>query len=71
MAAFKVANSFLRSKMEEQEPTSYIKSYTAGNLVGSAYWEILEVLGSLVAIYMILKVKSIRSDYVLHGFTLF
>ena len=39
--------------------------------MGSAYWEILEVTGSLVAIYMILKVKSIKSEYVFHGFTLF
>ena len=65
IAIFKMANSFIQTKLSGDEPTSYIKSYTKSNLVGSVYWEIVEVLGSLVAIYTILKVKSIRSDFVI------
>ena len=71
IAIFKIANSFIQTKLKEDEPASYIRFYTKGNLIGSVYWEIVEVLGSLVAIYTILKVKSIRSDFVIYGFNLF
>jgi hypothetical protein len=71
IAIFKVANSFFQAKMEDTEPASYIKSYTKGNLAESVYWEVLEVIGSLISIYMILKVKNVRYDFVIYGFNIF
>jgi hypothetical protein len=41
------------------------RSDTAGNTINTIYIEVLEVLVSLSAIYVIRKVKSIRSDIVI------
>ena len=40
-------------------------SNTAGNTIETIYIEVLEVLVSLTSIYVIRKVKSIRSDFVI------
>ena len=41
------------------------RSDTAGNKIDTIYIEVLEVLVSLSAIFVIRKVKSIRSDFVI------
>ena len=40
-------------------------SNTAGNTIETIYIEVLEVLVSLTSIYVIRKVKSVRSDFVI------
>ena len=73
VAGFKVLNAFIERNQEDDEDIVEVtmKSNTAGNKIQSIYWEIIEIVMSLTAIYTILKVKSIRSDYVIYALILF
>ena len=68
LGLFKIFNQFLESneKTTSKNDTQTLnRSDTAGNTINTIYIEVLEVLVSLSAIYVIRKVKSIRSDIVI------
>ena len=67
LGLFKIFNQFLESnaKTTTKGTETTNRSDTAGNTINTIYIEVLEVLVSLSAIYVIRKVKSIRSDIVI------
>jgi len=69
LGLFKIFNQILENNESttSRETSTLEKSDTVGNLIGTIYIEVFEVLVSLSAIYMIKKVKSIRSDLVVFG----
>ena len=72
VAGFKILNLFIeRNTHDDTEIEFSMKSDTDGNKIESIYVELIEIGISLTAIYTILKVKSIRSDYVIFGLILF
>ena len=65
---FKIFNQILESNVNtatKENAVTLNRSDTAGNKINTIYIEVLEVLVSLSAIYVIRKVKSIRSDIVI------
>ena len=71
IAGFKVLNAFVERNSDGDQVEISMKSNTVGNRIQSIYWEIIEITVSLAAIYIILKVKSVRSDFVIYGLILF
>ena len=70
MGCFKIFNHILESNSKfasDKTATTSNRSDTAGNKLTTIYIEALEVLVSLTSIYLIRKVKSIRSDIVIFG----
>ena len=68
LGVFKIFNHFLESneKTTSKNDTETLnRSDTAGNTINTIYIEVIEMLVSLSAIYVIRKVKSIRSDIVI------
>jgi hypothetical protein len=67
---FKIFNQYLESNettTSKNDTETLNRSDTAGNRINTIYIEVLELLVSLSSIYVIRKVKSIRSDYVIFG----
>ena len=74
LGIFKVFNHILESneKTTSKNDTETLnRSDTAGNTINTIYIEVLEVVMSLSAIYVIRKVKSIRSDLVIFSLVVF
>ena len=70
LGLFKIFNQYLESNAKttsKNDTETLNRSDTAGNRINTIYIEVLEVLVSLSAIYVIRKVKSIRSDFVIFG----
>lgn len=68
LSLFKIFNHVLESNEKttsKNDRETLNRSDTAGNTINTIYIEVLEVLVSLSAIYVIRKVKSIRSDIVI------
>ena len=68
LGLFKVFNHYLESNentTSKNDTQTQNRSDTAGNKIDTIYIEVLEVLTSLSAIFVIRKVKSIRSDIVI------
>ena len=68
LGLFKVFNSYLENNdntTSKNDSLTQNKLNTAGNKLDTIYIEVLEVLVSLSAIFVIRKVKSIRSDIVI------
>ena len=68
LGTFKIFNHVLESNEKtstKDDITTLNRSDTAGNRIDTLYIEVLEVIVSLSAIYVIKKVKSIRSDFVI------
>ena len=70
---FKIFNQFLESneKTSSKGTVTQNRSDTAGNTISTIYIEILEVIVSLTAIYVIKRVKNIRSDLIIFGLIVF
>ena len=70
---FKIFNQFLESneKTSSKGTVTQNRSDTAGNTISTIYIEILEVIVSLSAIYVIKNVKNIRSDLIIFGLIVF
>jgi hypothetical protein len=64
---FKIFNQFLENneKTSSKGSQTQNRSDTAGNTIDTIYIEIFEVIASLGAIYLIKKVKTIRSDLII------
>ena len=70
LGLFKIFNQYLETNEKtnsKNNSQTLNRSDTAGNTIDTIYIEILEVLVSLSAIFVIRKVKSIRSDIVIFG----
>ena len=68
LGLFKIFNQVLESNEKttsKNDRQTLNRSDTAGNTINTIYIEVLEVLVSLSAIYVIRKVKSIRSDIII------
>ena len=66
---FKIFNHYLESNSETttEDIQTQNRSDTAGNKIDTIYIEVLEVFISLSSIFVIRKVKTIRSDVVIFG----
>ena len=65
---FKIFNQIIESNVKTQSTTdTQYKSNSAGSRITTIYIEVIEVVVSISAIYMIKKVKSIRTDFVVFG----
>ena len=67
IGVFKIFNQALESneKTSSKGTDTLNRSDTAGNTILTIYIEIFEVIVSLTAIYLIKKVKNIRSDIII------
>ena len=70
---FKIFNQFLESNEQTSSKGTFTlnRSDTAGNTIHTIYIEVLEVIVSLTSIYLIKKVKNIRSDMIIFGLIVF